>query len=86
MITCRELIELLFDFVAEDLPPERRQHVEQHLKRCAPCVHYVETYRLTIRLSRKLHCPAPPPELMERLRQALAQDPPGGRPAAGGCC
>jgi anti-sigma factor RsiW len=83
MITCRELVELLFDFVADELPPERRLHIEQHLATCAPCVIYVETYRLTIRLCRKLPATPPPPQLMERLRQAMAEGPKQQPPAAG---
>jgi anti-sigma factor RsiW len=71
MITCRELCELLIDFVADELPPDHRAHVEQHLKRCPPCVAYLETYKLTIQLTRKLPCQPLPDGLKERLRQAL---------------
>jgi anti-sigma factor RsiW len=73
MITCRELVELLIDFVSGDLPPEHCEKVEKHLRLCRPCVVYVETYRLTIRLTRKLP-PAPlPPSLKERLSACLRE-------------
>lgn len=71
MITCRELVEFLIDFVSNELPPEHRARVEQHLKRCPPCVTYVETYQLTIRLTRQLPCKPMPPELVQRLREVL---------------
>ena len=81
MITCRELAELLIDFVSDELPPEHRTHVEQHLKRCPPCVVYLETYQLTIRLTRKLQCHPLPEHLADRLRRALEEirkcEPPG---------
>jgi anti-sigma factor RsiW len=80
MITCRELVELLIDYVSGELPPEKYAHLEQHLNRCPPCVTYIETYKLTIRLSRKLPCKPPPPELMQRLRAALQGE------EGGGCC
>ena len=51
-MNCRELAELLCDFIDGDLTPEQRQHIEDHLCRCPPCVIYVETYRLTITMSR----------------------------------
>jgi len=72
MITCRDLVQLLIDFVSGELPPEDQAHVEQHLRRCPPCVTYVETYQLTIRLTRRLPCEPLPPEVEQRLRAALA--------------
>jgi anti-sigma factor RsiW len=71
MITCRELVELLIDYVSDELSPEHRAHFESHLLRCPPCVAYVESYRLTIQLSRQLPCAPLPPELAQRLRSAL---------------
>jgi hypothetical protein len=71
MITCRQIAELLIDYVSGDLAPEHCQHIQQHLKCCPPCLVYLETYQLTIRLSRQLP-PAPmPPELVQRLRAVL---------------
>jgi anti-sigma factor RsiW len=74
MITCRELVELLIDFIADELPPERRQHIEHHLQKCPPCVAYLETYRATIKLTRQLPCGPVPPELLARLRAALSEE------------
>lgn len=71
-MTCKELCALLIDFVSGELPPEHHQLVEEHLKRCPPCVAYFESYQLTIRLTRKLPC-TPPPQMIERLRAALGQ-------------
>jgi anti-sigma factor RsiW len=73
MITCRELVELLIDFVSDELPPEHRARVEHHLNGCPCCVTYVETYRLTIRLTRQLPCAPLPGPLRQRLEAALNQ-------------
>jgi len=43
----------------------------EHLCRCPPCVTYVETYQVTVRLTRKLPRPALPPDLEQRLRAVL---------------
>ena len=70
-MTCRELVELLIDFVSDELPAEHRQRVEQHLRRCPPCVAYLDSYQVTIRLTKQLPCEPLPPELEARLRAAL---------------
>ncbi len=88
MITCRDLAELLLDFVDGSLPPEHRERIEQHLQLCPPCVAYLQTYRATIQLTRKLPCEPPPRECAERLRAVLAQicsERAGGDPPATGC-
>jgi anti-sigma factor RsiW len=71
MITCRELAELLLEFLSDELPPDRQEHVKHHLGVCPPCVHLVETYRITIRLSRQLPCEPLPSRCEQRLRAAL---------------
>jgi anti-sigma factor RsiW len=71
MITCRDLVDLLYDFVSGELAPERRQEIERHLRDCPPCLAYCETYRITIRVANRLPCPPPPHEVMARLRTAV---------------
>lgn len=73
MMTCRELVELLIDFVSGELPPEALERVQQHLRMCPPCVAYLKSYQLTIQLTRRLPVAPLPPELTERLRQALTE-------------
>lgn len=72
-MTCRELCDLLIDFVSGDLPAEHRDRVEKHLQCCPPCVAFFESYQATIRLTRKLPCSPLPPQLMERLQAALGE-------------
>jgi anti-sigma factor RsiW len=74
MVTCRELVELLIDYLEGDLPEERRRHLELHLQMCPPCLVYLETYQATIRLTKRLPCAPPPPELLERLKAALREE------------
>ena len=73
-MTCRELAELLSDYVHGELAAELAEHISRHLCDCPPCEAYVNTYRITIQLSRKLP-PAPMPEqLVEKLRDALLRE------------
>lgn len=68
MITCRELSELLLDLTGGELPPHQAQQVEQHLGQCRHCVVYVDTYRITVSMVRKLHRPPLPPRLIAKLQ------------------
>jgi anti-sigma factor RsiW len=83
MITCREIAELLIDFISGDLPAEHRERIERHLRCCPPCVAYVQSYQLTIKLTRQLPCEPLPPELDRRLR-AVLEEIRGEDPADGG--
>ena len=73
-MSCRELVELLIDFLDGELPDERRRVLEAHLALCPPCLAYLETYKTTIQLTRKLPNVPPPPELLIRLKAALCAE------------
>jgi anti-sigma factor RsiW len=67
---CQHALDLLLDYVADELPPEVRREVELHLHDCPPCMTYLETYRLTISFTRQLPQEAPlPPEFEARLME-----------------
>ncbi len=51
-LTCRELIEFLDSYVADELPAERAAEFERHLGGCPSCRAYLATYRAAIRLGR----------------------------------
>ncbi len=72
-MNCRELVELLCEFLEGELSAEKAQHIQEHLDACPPCVVYVETYRVTIRLSRKLPCDKMPESLEKKLQAMLQQ-------------
>jgi len=73
MITCRQMIELLIDYVSGELQPDHKALVEKHLHRCPPCVAYVETYQLTIRITRQLPAAPIPKGLHEKLLACLQE-------------
>jgi anti-sigma factor RsiW len=74
MMTCRELVELLIDFLDGDLPEERRRILETHLSLCEPCLKYLETYKVTIKLTRRLPDVPLPPGLLQKLEAALCEE------------
>jgi anti-sigma factor RsiW len=48
-ITCRELTEVVTDYLEEVMPPEDRARFDAHLELCEGCVNYVSQMRQTIR-------------------------------------
>ena len=75
-MTCRELAERLLDFLAGELEADLCSHIRAHLDDCPHCVTYVETYQITVKLTRQLPASPPPPELLRRLEEALKNPPP----------
>lgn len=72
-MNCRELAELLLDFLDGELTEEFRARVCHHLAECPPCVIYMETYQITVTLSRQLSTPPLPEALAQRLQTLLRQ-------------
>jgi anti-sigma factor RsiW len=50
-LTCRELVELVTDYLEDALPDGERERFEAHLAECDACDAYVEQVRATIRLA-----------------------------------
>jgi anti-sigma factor (TIGR02949 family) len=48
-LSCQEIVELVTDYVEEDMPPDERSRFERHLSYCPGCLSYVEQIRETIR-------------------------------------
>jgi len=69
-MTCRELTELLIDYVQGELEPAQIEHITHHLSLCPPCEVFVATYRITIQLSRRLPAKPLPQELASKLQAA----------------
>ena len=50
-LTCRELVELVTDYLEDALPARERERFEAHIAECPACDAYVEQIRATIRLA-----------------------------------
>jgi anti-sigma factor RsiW len=47
-MACRELVEVVTDYLDGTLPQEDRSRLEEHLAECPYCVDYIEQMRATI--------------------------------------
>ncbi len=52
-ITCHELIDFLYLYIENELPPDRKAEFERHLAVCPSCRTYIQTYRDAIILEKR---------------------------------
>jgi anti-sigma factor RsiW len=70
-LTCREIVELVTDYLEGTMPAPVRRRFQEHLAGCQGCSHYLEQMRATIRLTGMLSEDSLPPELKEALLEAF---------------
>jgi len=66
-MTCKELVDLITEYLEGALSPPDRLRFEQHVDRCSPCRVYVEQMRQTIGVVGKLSEDSIPPLTKELL-------------------
>jgi len=71
MLRCRDVGQLLYEYVEQRLEPPISQQLEQHLADCPGCLAFINTYKQTVRVSADLHCKDIPPELQRKLRSFI---------------
>jgi anti-sigma factor RsiW len=67
-LTCRELVELVTDYLEDALPAAERERFEAHMADCEGCHAYVEQVRLTIELLGRTRELEERPEIRALLR------------------
>jgi anti-sigma factor RsiW len=53
-LTCRELVELVTDYLDDALSPAERARFEAHLEPCVVCPRYLDQLRMTAQLVGRL--------------------------------
>ena len=69
-LTCKELVEIVTDYLEDRLPPAERQRFEQHLLACEGCANYLDQMRQTIRMVGRLSEESITASTRERLLRA----------------
>jgi predicted anti-sigma-YlaC factor YlaD len=70
-LTCKQVVEIVSDYLEGALSPEDRERFDVHLSMCDGCTSYVEQMRETIRLTGMLTEQQVPVDQRERLRRAF---------------
>ena len=61
-LVCREVVELVTEYLGGTLPAEDRARFDQHLATCPPCTAYLAQVRTTLELAAELGSAGAPPE------------------------
>ena len=70
-ISCREVVDLVTDYVEHALTPEEAALFEQHLNFCDGCALYVDQMRATVRTVGRIGEEDLPAETREKLLAAF---------------
>jgi anti-sigma factor RsiW len=70
-MSCKELVELVTEYLEATLPAEDRARFEAHLAACPGCLDYVAQFRTTIRLTGKLSVAGVPVDTRRHLLRAF---------------
>ena len=66
-VSCKELVELLTDYLEGTLSPQDKLRFEEHLALCAGCRIYLDQMRATIGVLGRLEEDSIPPQAKEDL-------------------
>ncbi len=72
MLTCRELTELITNYMEGRLSFRERLRVQMHLGMCRHCRRYLQQMKSTVRLLGSLPVGALPPEMESELMRRFA--------------
>ncbi len=70
-LTCRELVELVTDYLERRLPRAERTRFELHLGHCPPCRVYLAQLRATVAAAGRLREESLPAEARDALLAAF---------------
>jgi putative zinc finger protein len=65
--TCRQISELVFDYLNEKLTPATKRNFEQHLSVCPDCISFLNTYKKTVALTSSVKVDQLPPKVRENI-------------------
>jgi anti-sigma factor RsiW len=68
-LTCKELVDIVTDYLEGRLPPDARTRFERHLATCDGCTNYLDQMRRTIDLTGRLTEESIDPETERALLQ-----------------
>lgn len=66
-LVCRQVVEIITDYLEGTLPRSQRRRFEAHLEACEHCTEYLEQMRATIRLTGRLRSDDLTPAMREEF-------------------
>ncbi len=71
MLTCREIVQLITEYLEETMPPETRLRFERHVAICPACRGFLAQIRETLRLSGEITEESLSPAMRDELLAAF---------------
>ena len=65
--TCKELADLVLDYLNGSLNPSLKRAFQRHLRVCPDCVSFLNTYKKTVEVTRSVTPDAIPSEVRESI-------------------
>lgn len=63
--TCRQMTDLVFDYLNGKLALSVKRDFEQHLSICPDCVSFLKTYKTTVAMTRSIKAERLPPKVQK---------------------
>ena len=71
MMTCREILDFLMDYLDGGLSSAQRAVFEEHLAICTSCVAYLHNYQQTVKVGKSLAAADQGEDVPEELVEAI---------------
>ena len=69
--TCQQVVTMLVEYVAGELDASTMQALREHFHDCDDCLHFLQTYHTTIRLTRSACYEEVPVAMRDRILHVL---------------
>ncbi|MFQ5483277.1 MAG: anti-sigma factor family protein [Nitrospinaceae bacterium] len=75
MICCKECLDLLCDYLEDNLDPQTRASLEEHFEDCPPCISFLNTYKTTTHICRATLSKTDIPDIVKiKLQEFLREN------------
>lgn len=71
MLTCKEFVDGISDFIDDDIAPELRERLQKHISECPNCWVVYDTTKKTIQVFKGMEAQPLPEDVRSRLMQAV---------------
>ena len=73
MISCKDVVDLIMDYIENNLDPETVKDFDMHIDGCGCCHGFINTYKKTVSLTHQISCEEIPDQLYSRLSTLLKE-------------
>jgi hypothetical protein len=71
--TCKQIAELMADYLNDKLRPKVKEDFQKHLNLCPDCVNFLNTYKKTVQSAATLRAEEIPPKVRDNVLAFLRQ-------------